>query len=389
MKSARAAIAAARNVVSFPTARERRERDELAFLPGALEIVETPPSPVGRAVGATIVALLSMSLIWAAFGQVDIVASASGRIVPLGGVKLIQPFETSIVRAIDVRDGQHVKAGDVLVELDPTMTKGEEEHIRSDFVAAELEIARLRAALSDNADPQAVFDPPAGASAALIAVQRQFLAKETEEYRAKLAALDGQRRQKQAESETIVATIQKLEAVGPIVQQHYDILQTLNSKGLASKLDFLEVAKTLTENQKDLGIERSRLNEANAALAAIVETRDQEAAEFRSKLFAELAEAERKAGGLRGDLAKAEERTKLQLLTAPVDGTVQQLSIHTVGGVVTPAQQLGVVVPAAADLEVEAMISIEMSALCTLARMRKLRSTHLLSPGTGCFTAAW
>ena len=80
-------------------------------------------------------------------------------------------------------------------------------------------------------------------------------------------------------------------------------------------------------------------------------------AEFRRTLFGELAEAERKAGGLADDLAKAEQRTKLQLLTAPVDGVVQQLAVHTVGGVVTPAQQLAVVVPADAVLEVEAMVS--------------------------------
>lgn len=356
MKSANAAIAATKNIVSFPVTRERRERDELAFLPAALEIVETPPSPVGRAIAATIVVVFFLALIWATFGRVDIVASAPGRIVPSGRVKLIQPFETGVVRAIDVRDGQSVKTGDVLIELDPTMTAAEEEHIRSDLVAAQLDVARLRAALSDNADPQAVFQPPAGASTDLIAMQRQFLAKETEEYRAKLAALDRQRAEKQAESDTVAAIINKLEATEPLIQQRYDILKTLADKGLGSKLTYLEVAQTLTENQKELGVQKSRLNEANAALAAIVETRDQEAAEFRGKLFAELAEAERKAAGLSQDLAKAEELTKLQRLSAPVDGVVQQLSIHTVGGVVTPAQQLAVVVPSDAVLEVEAMI---------------------------------
>jgi hemolysin D len=80
-------------------------------------------------------------------------------------------------------------------------------------------------------------------------------------------------------------------------------------------------------------------------------------AEFHRNLFADLAEAERKAGGLGKDLAKAEERAKLQILTAPVDGVIQQLSVHTVGGVVTPAQQLAVVVPSDTTLEIEAMIS--------------------------------
>jgi hemolysin D len=356
MKSARAALAVTKNIISFPASRERRQFDELAFLPAALEIVESPPSPIGRGIGATIVALFCLALLWASLGHVDIVASATGKVVPSGRVKLIQPFETSVVREIHVRDGQSVKAGDVLIELDPTMSTADEEHVRSDLISAQLDVARLRATLSDSDDSQAMFHPPAGASEDLVAMQRQFLAKQTEEYRAKLAALDRQRVQKEAESASVAAAINKLQATQPFIQQRFDILKTLSDKGLGSKLTYLEAAQSLSENQKDLEVQKSRLDEANAALASLIETRAQEAAEFRRKQFSDLAEAERKAAGLSGDLMKAQERTKLQHLTAPVDGVVQQLSVHTVGGVVTPAQQLAVVVPSDTTLEVEAMI---------------------------------
>ena len=114
----------------FRGPRERREKEELAFLPAALEIVETPPSPIGRAIGVDHHRSVLSGVDLGGFGQVDIVASAPGRIVPSGRVKLIQPFETGVVRAIDVHDGQSVKAGDVLIELDPTMTEAEEEHIK-------------------------------------------------------------------------------------------------------------------------------------------------------------------------------------------------------------------------------------------------------------------
>jgi hemolysin D len=302
-------------------------------------------------------ALFVLALAWAIFGHVDIVASATGKVVPGGRVKLIQPFETGIIRAIHVHDGQSVKAGDVLIELDPTMTAAEQEHIRSDLIAAQLDVARLRAALSDNDNPQAQFHPPAGASPELIAMQRQFLKRQTEEYRAKLTSLDRQRAQKEAERNTITATISKLEADGPIIKQRVDIRKYLADKELGSKLTYLEILQLLTENERDTAIQQSRLDEANAALAAVIETRAQAVAEFHRTLLSDLAEAERKTGGLAGDLIRAEQRTKLQLLTAPVDGVVQQLSVHTVGGVVTPAQQLAVVVPSNADLEVEAMIS--------------------------------
>ena len=261
------------------------------------------------------------------------------------------------MRAIDVHDGQTVKAGDVLIELDPTVSDAEEQHIRSDLISAQLDVARLRAALSDGDNPQNAFEPPAGASADLVAMQRHFLLQQTDEYHAKLASLDRQRAEKEAERDTTAAMIDKLEADSPIISQRVDIRKSLVDRELGSRLTYLETLQQLTENEKDIAVQKSRLEEANAAVAAITDTRAQAAAEYHRQLFGELADAERKVAGFSDDLKKAEQRTKLQDLTAPVDGVVQQLSVHTVGGVVTPAQQLAVVVPSDTTLEVEAMIS--------------------------------
>src|SRR5258708_21114612 len=147
-----------KKVVPFPA--KRRDRDELAFLPAALEIVGTPPSPTGRAIGATVIALFVLALAWACLGHVDIVATATGKIIPTGYSKVIQPFETGVVRAIRVADGQSVDAGDVLIELDPTINEGETAHLQGDLQSAQLDIARLHAALAQTNDPLAAFNPP-------------------------------------------------------------------------------------------------------------------------------------------------------------------------------------------------------------------------------------
>ncbi len=335
----------------------RRGKDELAFLPAALEIVETPVPPLTGAIGGTIIALFCLALAWASFGHIDIVASASGKVIPSGRTKVIQPFETGVVRAIHVHDGQSVKAGEVLVELDPTMNEAERRHLQSDLISAELDVARLTAALGDDADPAAGFHPPPEASPAQVAVQRQFLLQEIEENRAKLAALDSQRAQKAAELGTIMANVRKLEAVLPVLQQRVDIKEVLYNHATGSKANYLEILQSLVETQQELAVQQSRSHEAEAAVAAIAEQRAQTAAEFRRTLSAELVEAQRKAAGLDDDLVKATQRTQLQQLTAPVDGTVQQLAVHTVGGVVTPAQALLAVVPDDSHLEIEAMVS--------------------------------
>jgi hemolysin D len=213
-------------VNSFRRARGRHA-EELAFLPAALEIVETPPSPIGRAIGATITLLFCAALIWASAGTIDIVASAPGKIVPSGRTKVIQPFETGVVRSIRVQDGQAVNAGDVLIELDPTVNAAERDHLRNDLLAEQLNVARLRAALAGGDDPVAGFAPPADADAALISAQRQLLLNQVTEHRAKIAALARQQAQKEAEQGTIAATIHKLETTIPVIQQRVDIRKTL------------------------------------------------------------------------------------------------------------------------------------------------------------------
>jgi hemolysin D len=344
-----------KKVVPFRAGAKTRDRDELAFLPAALEIVETPPSPVGRAIGATIITLFVLALAWASLGHVDIVATATGKIIPTGYSKLIQPFETGVVRAIRVADGQSVNAGDVLIELDPTINEGEINHVRADLQSAQLDVARLHAALADTDDPLAEFHPPEAANPALVAMHRQLLVAQTTEHKAKVAALDGQKAQKVAELATIQATIDKLEAVIPTIQERVNIRKTLNEYG--SRLQYFEVLQQLTESQQERLVQKSHYNEAEAAVAAITQTRSQTVAEYRRTLLGELTDAERKAAGFAADLSKADQRTKLQLLTAPVSGTVQQLAVHSVGGVVTPAQTLMVIVPTDSRMEIEAMVT--------------------------------
>src|SRR6516164_661071 len=175
-ESMKSAENSAKNVIPLPPRPTRRDKHELEFLPAALEIVETPPSPIGRAIGLTIIALFALALAWASLGEVDIIAAAPGKIIPSGRTKVIQPFETGVVQAIHVRDGQSVTAGQVLIELDPTMNEAERNHLRSDLTSAQLDVARLRAALSGSDDPVAEFQPPPGAPEDLVAMQRRFLA---------------------------------------------------------------------------------------------------------------------------------------------------------------------------------------------------------------------
>jgi hemolysin D len=313
-------------------------RDELAFLPAALEIAETPPSPVGRAISATIMAVFCIALIWLSVGRIDIIATSTGKIIPTGRTKIIQPFETAVVRAIHVRDGQQVRAGEVLVELDPTMSAAELGHLEGDLLATMIEIARLRAALTGRDDPMLKFIPPDGATPGQIATAHRFLAMQVAEQNAKIAAISWQSAQKKAERATAEATIAKIDALIPLLQQRVDVRKYLVDKEFGSKLQYLSDMQELVTQQKELVVQKSRYDEVDAALGGFEETRLRTEAEYDRGLL-------------------AEQRTSLLRLTAQEDGVVQQLAVHSVGGVVTPAQTLMMLVPSTSRLEIEAMVS--------------------------------
>jgi len=349
-------MTAARKIIKFPNRPQPRRSYETAFLPAALEVVETPPSPIGRALGITIILLFCAALVWAALGKVDVVATATGKIVVNGRTKVIQPAETGIVRAIHARDGATVRAGDVLIELDPTINVAELDHVKSDLMSARLDVARLRATLATDSDPAADFTPPAGASEQLVEMQRQLLASQTAEHAAKLAEIRSQIAQKSAERETIAAAIAKLHATIPLLQERVDVRKFLYDKEIGSKITYLTELQDLVGQQHDVLVQQSKLHEAEAAVAELTQARVKAESEYRRTLYDDLAKAQQRASGLAQDVIKGEQKARQQILAAPVDGVVQQLAVHTIGGVVTPAQVLAVIVPLDANLEISANV---------------------------------
>src|SRR5665213_4106684 len=141
--------------------------DEREFLPAALEILETPPSPAGRALAFIIGAFFIIAVAWAFLGKVDVLATAPGRLLPTGKIKVIQPLDPGVVRAILVSDGDHVRAGQVLIELDPTATGADRDRLAHDLAAARLDVARLTALkrTAETGGAAAPFVAPSGASA--------------------------------------------------------------------------------------------------------------------------------------------------------------------------------------------------------------------------------
>jgi hemolysin D len=337
---------------------QRFTRDERDFLPAALEIIEKPPSPTSRWTAITIVALFALALGWACYSRIDVVAIAEGRLVPSGRVKLVQPLEAGIVSAINVRDGMAVRRGQVLIELDPGTISTERRRLAQEFAAAEVNAARLRALLGAEslADVEESFAPPENAPESIIRTQRRLMEGQWRETEARTRVLLDDIERRRAERAGIQATVTGLKGTVPVLRQRLDIRERLEREGNGTRIALLEDKQRLLTAEQDLAVASERLREVAATIALAENQARQYESEIRRTRLAELNEAEQRAASLKQELAGAEIRERMRTLDAPIDGTVQQLAVHTVGGVVTPAQQLLVIVPADDTLEVAATL---------------------------------
>ncbi len=355
-----------RAALAFEKQREAHAKrySETEFLPAALEVMETPPSPLARLLLLAMCALVGIAVLWSIFGKVDVVAVGQGKIIPEAQVKVIQwggtgggsDGLTGVVRAIHVVEGQEVKAGQLLLELDPTMTGADAAQATRGLMSAELDRARARAIGRYLQNGRINSVAPQGTPQDVASTQRQLIRSTIAEYEAKAASLREQRGEKRAELDAAREERAKIEQTLPLLQQQVDARAELAEKGYGSKLLLWQAQELLVERQKNLSIQAANIARAQAAISTIDMQLAQAKQELTRGTLTDLAKAQDDAS-LRGEeIKKATQRTALTRIRAPVDGTVTQLSLHTIGGVIQAAQPLMVIVPKDARLIVEAQL---------------------------------
>ena len=343
---------------------QRKETDapvlqahEAQFLPAALALRDTPVHPAPRITLWLIIAFAVIAVLWATFGRIDVVATAVGKIIPNDRTKVIQPMETAVVKAIHVRDGQEVTLGQVLIELDATITTADSDRLRNEALTARLEALRaeaLLAALASGTPPR--LKPLDGADAARLVAEQSQATGQYKEYQARQLQLQAEIARRRAELQATQDQVVKLEQTVPIARQRAQDYQKLVKENFISQHGYLDREQVRIEQEQDLASSRSKVAEIRAALTEAQQQQATLTAETRRQLLDQHNLAAQKAASLEQELVKADQRGRLMYMTAPVAGTVQQLAVHTVGGVVTPAQPLMVIVPKDNVLEVEAML---------------------------------
>lgn len=340
--------------------RERRRllvpTAEADFLPAALEVTERPVSATSRLLAWLLLIGLALTIAWTILGQIDVVATAPGSLIPTGKVKIVQSPGAGVVRAIYVHNGDTVQKGQPLIDLDPTLVGADLAAAQKALAAAELDIARNRAIADALSGRGLRFTAPAGTPPDVAETQRRLIAAQLAEIEATTASLANARSSALADANAARATAARLADTVPILDRQIERMKRLDAKGYAPGQRLLELERQRRGEVGDRSVSLAQIDrgmsEARKLDQQIAQTREQ----ARGTALADLAKAEAEAILRREEVTKATQMNRFQRLVAPVDGVVQNMEVHTLGGVVEAAKPLMTVVPAKGALEVEARI---------------------------------
>jgi hemolysin D len=396
---------------------KKRDNLEYEFLPAALEVSETPPSPLGRIVVWLIFSILAIAILWAYLGKVDEVAVATGKVIPDGRLKVVQTLEEGVITAIHVTEGQRVKEGEVLIELDSTMKNVEVQSLEKSLETAKLERDLLKKALLGE-DIEKLVDeaqlPDEVKNNLLRLTQLKDTQYTTEQRSLSLLVLQYEDqynieqsnvkkieeslillREKEQNLKSLIETggveaadLKKIEKNIEILEKEENTYKQLYEadaiakKEWTDKLNELELAKKDYETQKaavsqeksalelnwknvndqikitekELGIQKITAEQAKSRLDEAKNGLNKIETQRGVSSMDLIVENDKKITALEGELEKARKSRQYQTLTSPVDGTIHGLASNTIGGVVTPAEPILTIVPDGTPLIVEASL---------------------------------
>jgi hemolysin D len=344
--------------MSTNVTRLRHTALDLEFLPKALSIIETPPSPIRLRLMQTIAAVFVVSGAIGWFGRIDIVAEAQGKIQPSGRVKLVQALEIGRVVSNLAPNGGKVKAGDVLIQLDASEAAAEEAETARTAASYAADAARRNAAVTAALAGKTTADVawPDVVPADLRAREQAVLSGDLAHLATTLSSLDAQYEQKQAEVARLEATIVSQTSLVAVQQERIDMRTILVQHETGSKASLIDARESRLVQATQLETQKGQLAEAKANLNVLDQNRLKELNAFVAEQRQKMADSSRQADDLGQKLAKARAKADHMTIRAPISGTVTASSVVNPGQVLQAGEEIMRIVPDDAGLEIEAYV---------------------------------
>lgn len=313
-----------------------KKDDAHEFKPTMAEIEERPVSPLGRVVFWTIVATMVFFVLWMCLGKVDVVVSARGIVIPEGDVKILQPLDTGVVSAIMCREGDFVKKDQVLMEIDPSITAPELESKQKNLKYIELEKMRLNATMGKGTFSPSEKDHDSES----IRTQREL-------YRSSVASLE---KQLAAKKEELRSAREDRSYNASLLEMARDREKRMREvKDIVSRTEYEKAVNDVLTYGNNVQQLTHKIGQLTHEIAYINES-------FRATNLKEFSDKHKTSTEIRAEIDKTTFRNRKQKILSPVDGYVSNLYFHTIGGVVTPAQKLMIIVPLSAPLVIKASV---------------------------------
>ena len=312
----------------------KKINDSYEFKPLLSEIEETPVSPLGRFTFWTVTSLI--------IGKIDIVVTARGIVIPDGEAKIIQPLETGVIKEILVKEGDFVKKDELLVLIDTMTTDAQLKTIKENLKTSKQEAKRLEAQgvginfNSDNEIQKKLYDESLKALNSLIGVKNQEIKQIERQIDSNLA----QKRDYENQLQSAIDREKRLSNVKDIIA--YNDLREAKDRTVGLRESVIRTEAEISRLQAQ---KRQVQNE-------IVQLK----ADFKAQKLENLAETNKRINELESNKEQIEFSNINQKITAPVDGYIDKLMIHTVGGVVTPAQELIALTPSDMPILIKAQV---------------------------------
>ncbi|MGB5081288.1 MAG: HlyD family type I secretion periplasmic adaptor subunit [Burkholderiales bacterium] len=319
---------------------DRIHADPRDFQPALVRLQEAPPNPLGRRVLWVTLAFIAALLAWAALGELDIVAVADGKLVPETYLKIVQPTDSGVVKEILVKEGEAVRAGQILMRMDAALSDSDLKALTADSRNKRIALRRIDAQLAGSplvrraGEPAELFTQVYAQYSANRQAYENALAQER-------ALLDKAKNDLAAAE----AVRNKLTQVLPYYREQEAAFEKLARDGFAGKLMFTDKRRERIEKEQDLRAQESVIGSARSAIEQEEQKIAQITAEYRRQLQTERVDLAAQLQRVGQELAKQEHRHEYLELRAPQDGVVKDLATHTVGTVASPGTILMTLVP--------------------------------------------
>ena len=320
------------------------------------DVLARTPQKGYRMWSRLVLLMLASALAWAFFAQFDEVAVATGEVVPQGQVKTIQHLEGGIIEKIFVAEGDHVKAGDPLVQLDLTSTNTSREEFAVKLDGLLLTAARLRAeAAGTDGDPQ-FPDDAAGRRPDLRRAEMHTYEARRTELDSTIRVLENQVRQRELEVKQLKAKRESNEKDITLGREELEISEKLLEQKLTGKFEHLKLQRDMESKEGEMAVLAQAIPRAESAVVEARERIEEERFKFRRRAQEELGDVEVQIAQTKEVLQRATDMVNRREIRSPIDGVVKSLAFHTIGGVVRPGETLMEIVPSQDRLVIEARL---------------------------------